>query len=132
MKSVYTEQSGNATNCLQMVWNGNTLSSDLEDAFDTLQGELDRADMPLYVIVILNRQVNFPLHITATLALKAHKHANLKSWLVIGKDNMLARVIASVLSSVNRDDRIHWFNSLEEIHDYVESQNEKHLTNPQS
>lgn len=122
MKSVYIERCKDAPHCLTMIWNENVQASDVKEAFAQLKQELDAEDSAQNVIIRLNGRVNFPLNVTTINALAIHNHPNLKSWLVIGKDNPLARIIANVLSTMNNDKKILWFNSTENIHSYLMQQ----------
>jgi len=119
MKSVYVENFTPDLNNLTMVWNETVQNDDMIQAFDYLQLVLDTADTPQDVVVVLNRHVNFPISSTILNALPVHKHPNLKSWLVVGGRHSLAQVIANVLSTMSKQDKVQWFKSKDEVEQYL-------------
>ncbi len=103
-----------------MRWEHAIHSRDVSVAFRDINERLDAADEPMYVLVDLLENPQFPLLDTIAGALWGpFRHPTLNEWLVIGT-NTLARVIARSLSNATRRNNIRWFSSYEEVYAYMD------------
>jgi len=117
--TVYVELLDNAA-AIRMVWERYVNSSDVSNAFKAINEILNQSESPLYVVVDIRNDPQFPLSSTLNGALFGpHRHAKLKGWLVLGT-NPMARVIEKVLSSVTGIHNIQWFKQPEDVFAYLE------------
>jgi hypothetical protein len=105
---------------LVMLWQNEIHTEDVQPAFDTITEHLNVADSPMYVLVDLLQDPQFPLLETISGALWGpFRNPMLKEWLVIGSNN-LAHVIARMLMNATRRNNIRWFKSYDEAKAYME------------
>jgi hypothetical protein len=107
-------------NALVMLWEHDIRTEDVQPAFDTITQHLNAADAPMYVLVDLLKDPQFPLLETISGALWGpFRNPMLKEWLVIGSNN-LAHVIARMLMNATRRNNIRWFKSYDEAKAYMQ------------
>ena len=118
MGTVYIEASPHSPNVCHMIWTAPVAHADIHDAFANLTEILEHADESISVVVFLKGSIQFPLKMTVQSALPCHKHPYFKAWLVVGKNDWLARMIGTVLSNYGKG-KIHWFESEAEVEQYL-------------
>lgn len=106
---------------LRMVWEHRVHSPDVKPAFETIVSELDAARRPVYVIVDLTRDPNFPLAETTMHAVPAYRHFRLAAWLVVGT-NKFAEYISKFLNTATGRSNVLWFDTEAEALAYVDKQ----------
>jgi hypothetical protein len=105
---------------LVMLWEHDIRTEEVQPAFDTITAHLNATDTPMYVLVDLLQDPQFPLLETISGALWGpFRNPMLKEWLVIGSNN-LARVIARMLMNATRRKNIRWFKSYDEARTYMQ------------
>jgi hypothetical protein len=86
----------------------------IKEAFRTLVTALDNTDAPLYILVDLHANPDFPMTETIQGAyFGPFRHLYLAEWLVVNS-NILGRMIGNTLASITRRDNIRWFDTTEE------------------
>lgn len=111
-------------NChtISMVWNSKVSPKDVKAAFAEIDSILNASESPLYVLVDISANPNFPIADTiAGVLFGPYRNKNLKGWLIIGKTSM-AQMIERVLSSVTGIKNVFWFDTEEEALEYALSQ----------
>jgi hypothetical protein len=105
---------------LVMLWEHDIRSEEVQPAFDTITAHLNAANTPMYVLVDLLKDPQFPLLETISGALWGpFRNPMLKEWLVIGSNN-LARVIARMLMNATHRNNIRWFKTYDEAKAYMQ------------
>lgn len=86
----------------------------IKEAFRTIVSALDASDVPMYVVVDLHANPDFPMTDTIQGAyFGPYRHEMLAEWLVVNT-NILGRMIGNTLSSITRRHNIKWFDTMEE------------------
>ncbi len=94
---------------LRMFWQHHIERADLQPAFQQITAALQQSTCPLYVIVDLSHDPQFPIVDTMMGALRGpFRHPQLAEWLVCGS-NSSARMIGSLLTKATRRNNIRWF-----------------------
>ena len=105
---------------LHMIWQKNVQKADVHAAFQRIQDELQSRNAPLYVIVDITSQPNFPMFETLNAAMSGpYRNTLLKEWLVVGT-NRVAQTIERVLAGSMGRDNVRWFTSEAEALAYLE------------
>jgi hypothetical protein len=99
---------------LVMRWPRVIARDSIKTAFHEIVQALDESNVPLYIIVDLQANPDFPMTDTIQGAyFGPYRHPNLAEWLVVGT-NILGRMIGNTLSSITRRHNIKWFDTMEE------------------
>ena len=99
---------------IRMVWPHSVASGAVRDAFASVTQLLKQSDSPVYVLVDIRSEPNFPVVETAVHALAGpQRHANLAGWLVVGS-SPAARKIEGMLTQVTGKQTVQWFDTEEE------------------
>lgn len=98
---------------LLMTWQAKIDPQDVKTAFGVIDRVLASADGPVYVVVDLLLNPQFPLSDTMFSALSSYSHPLLAEWLIVGGSRG-ARAIESFLSRVTGRHNVLWFDSMEE------------------
>lgn len=108
-------------NVVKMIWQHDVNEADVLPAFYALTQRLNRTVEPLYVVMDLQARPKFPMAETITGAMSGpFGHPKLAYWLMIGTSRP-ARIIENVLTQVTRHRNTAWFNSLEEVHEFLQT-----------
>ena len=112
-------------NALSMIWQENVTKADVKAAFKAIEARLQTTESPLFVIVDITANPNFPLLETINAALFGpYRHPRLKEWLIIGA-NRSAQMIERVLAGSVVRKNVRWFTNADEALVYLnETQNE--------
>lgn len=120
-KTVHVEDFGEFP-AVKMTWQREVNYPDLSDAFRQIEEKLNNSAQPLYVVVDITRNPNFPLNTTvAEAAAGPYRNPKLVEWLVIGS-NLGARMIERLLSSITGRHNVRWFKSEAEVIAYLQRQ----------
>lgn len=120
-KTVHVEDFGEFP-AVKMTWQREVNYPDLSDAFRKIEEKLNNSVQPLYVVVDITRNPNFPLNTTvAEAAAGPYRNPKLVEWLVIGS-NLGARMIERLLSSITGRHNVRWFKSEAEVTAYLQNQ----------
>jgi hypothetical protein len=112
----------NQYQAIRMTWQHKVSYIDLRDAFHSINSILNAASEPMYVIVDITSDPNFPLGATITEAASGpYRNPKLKAWLIIGS-NGLARIIERILGGLTGRKNVLWFKSEAEVTAYLEQQ----------
>lgn len=104
---------------LLMSWPRIIERDSIKEAFRTIVTSLDASDVPMYVVVDLHANPDFPMTDTIQGAyFGPYRHPMLSEWLVVNT-NILGRMIGNTLSSITRRHNIKWFDTMEEALDYL-------------
>jgi hypothetical protein len=93
---------------LRMTWKRDVVEGDVKSAFQKIVTILDKSEKPIFVMVDLRQNPQFPLRTTIIEAMKAYKHPMLTAWLIVGTNSM-AKIIEATLSSLTRRKNVYWF-----------------------
>jgi hypothetical protein len=97
-----------------LIWDKQVAVEDVAPAFQKLTAILDKAEMPVHVLVDLRSDPAIPLSATTTEVLGGpFRHKMMGEWLVIGK-NWRAEMIANVITKVGLRMNISWFETADE------------------
>ena len=108
---------------IRMNWQNRVREQDVRIAFEKINLVLNGHGQPLYVVVDIRANPNFPLNATITGALFGpFRNPLLQAWLIIGM-NPLARIIERTLKSVTGRSNVFWFSDDAEVQAYLEQQN---------
>ncbi len=108
-------------NCICMKWDRHVNALDVDTAFSEITKILYQSPIPMYVIVDLRRDPNFPIGVTLKGAFFGpYRDSKLEEWLIISS-NPAARVIERTLASVTGRHNVHWFDTEDEAMAYLES-----------
>jgi hypothetical protein len=92
-------------------WDHLVLREDVRPAFEQIDRLLDASPDPIYVVVDISSNPQFPLTETVNAAIQGPaRHPKLKGWLVVGKSNM-ARIIGRSINAMTGKRNIQWFES---------------------
>jgi hypothetical protein len=105
---------------LKMTWQHKVVDKDVIMAFESITAALNNSKKPLYVVVDLLSNPNFPLMVTVQNALEPYRHPQLQEWLIVGS-NWMAKTIEGTLSKITRHKNVRWFDSEDEALDYMKS-----------
>ena len=107
---------------IKMTWQHQVIYNDVRDAFHSINFTLNASTEPMYVVVDITSNPNFPLNATITEAAAGpYRNPKLKEWLIIGSSG-LARIIEQILSSLTGRRNVRWFKTEAEVMAYLESQ----------
>ncbi len=119
--TVTIEQLANG-NAIRMTWQRQVNAQDVERAFTAITDILKEASSPMYVVVDLLSNPNFPIGATLNAALFGpYRNPKLKEWLIIGSNSM-AQFIERTLASVTGHRNVRWFKTQEEVSAYLNKQ----------
>jgi hypothetical protein len=118
--TVYVEPLDNH-HAVKMIWQHQIVARDLRTAFGQIGEALAQTDEPLYVIVDLQSNPQFPIRATVEEALPAYRHPNLKAWLILGH-NRIGKLIESTLTALTRRQNVYWFNSEADAIAYIQAE----------
>ena len=105
---------------LRMNWQHRIDPKDLQPVFQQITDRLNKTKTPLYVMIDLSNDPQFPIVDTMMSALRGpFRHPQMAEWLVFGS-NRSARMIGSLLTKATRRENIRWFNSEEEALSHLE------------
>lgn len=105
---------------LVMLWEHDIRTEDVQPAYDTVTQHLNASEAPMYVLVDLLKDPQFPLLETISGALWGpYRNPMLKEWLMIGSNN-LAHVITRMLMNATRRNNVRWFKSYDEAKTYMQ------------
>jgi len=108
-------------NAIVLRWDAWIDEFDVPAAFHGLTAELDRASLPVHVIVDLTRNPNLPLATTINETLSGpFSHPMMGEWLVIGS-NRRAEIVARAITAVGLRTNIHWFETLADALAFLET-----------
>lgn len=113
---------------LLMRWQANIRDVDITTAFNDIETYLNEYAGKVSVIVDLTGQTNIPIHSTLFKSISIQNHANLDNWLVLGK-NKIARMIGNTLTNMTRKDNIRWFDTFEQLQDYLATKSIENIQN---
>jgi len=103
-----------------MTWPRVIERDSIKEAFRMIVTALDTSNVPLYIVVDLHANPDFPMTETIQGAyFGPFRHCNLAEWLVVNT-NILGRMIGNTLSSITRRDNIRWFETMEEALQYLQ------------
>lgn len=106
---------------LKMSWQHKVNKSDLSPAFQKITQCLHQSNQPLYIIVDLSEDPQFPIVDTMMGALRGpFRHPRLAEWLVVGS-NRAGKTIGDLLIKTTQRNNIRWFDSEAEALAYLES-----------
>ena len=95
------------------------MAADVTDAFKDINHLLNISSEPLFVIVDIRSNPNFPLSATLNGALFGpYRNPVLREWLIIGS-NPLAHMIERILSEVTGRKNVRWFTTDADANAYV-------------
>jgi hypothetical protein len=107
------------TDIIHMTWRRRVMSADVYTAFTTINDILEASDHPLYVIVDIRSNPNFPLTATIDGALSGpYRNPKLKEWLILGS-NPVARIVERTLRTMAQRRNVVWFSTEAEIEAYL-------------
>jgi hypothetical protein len=105
---------------LIMTWPRFIERNSIKEAFRTIVEALDESDVPLYIIVDLSANPDFPMTETIQGAyFGPFRHRLLAEWLVVNT-NMLGRMIGNTLTSITRRHNIRWLDTMEDATAYLD------------
>jgi hypothetical protein len=105
---------------LKMIWQHKVVDKDVITAFESITTALNNSKDPLYVVVDLLNNPNFPLMVTIQNALEPYRHPQLQEWLIVGS-NWMARTIEGTLSKITRHKNVRWFDTEDDALNYLKS-----------
>jgi hypothetical protein len=106
---------------LLMTWPRVIERESIKEAFRTIVTALDDTDVPLYIVVDLHANPDFPMTETIQGAyFGPFRHPYLAEWLVVNT-NILGRMIGNTLSSITRRHNIKWFDTTEEAMEHLQN-----------
>lgn len=105
---------------LKMTWQHKVRDEDVVVAFRKIGATLDSSDYPVYIVVDLLNDPQFPILTTVHEVIGPYRHPKLEAWLVIGS-NWMAKTIESALAKITRRKSVHWFRSENEAIAYLMS-----------
>lgn len=104
---------------LLMRWPRIIERESIKEAFRIIVNALDESNLPLYIVVDLHANPDFPMTETIQGAyFGPFRHPMLAEWLVVNT-NILGRMIGNTLSSITRRHNIKWFDTTEEAFDHL-------------
>ncbi len=102
-----------------MQWEHEISREDVRPAFQSICEILDASPIPIFVVVDISSNPQFPAIETVNGAMSGPaRHPKLKGWLVIGK-NTLAQVIGRTISSLTGSSNIHWFDDYDQMRSFL-------------
>ena len=105
---------------LKMTWQHKVRDEDVVIAFRKISDTLANSDNPIYIIVDLLNDPQFPILTTVHEAITPYRHAKLEAWLVIGS-NWMAKTIEGALAKITRHKNVYWFRSEDDVLAYLTS-----------
>ncbi len=109
-----------AHNNLLMSWPTYIEKGSIQPAFRTIKDYLERALLPIYILVDLQKDPQFPMSDTILGAFQAFGHPKLAEWIVFGA-NPRAKMIGQALVTMTQRNNILWFDTQEEALSYLDS-----------
>ena len=105
-------------NALLMEWDVRPNPADVRAAFEDIRTAMNQYDHPIYVVVDLPDNVQFPVSDTVLGALPVYRDEQLEAWLVINPGG-LAKSIARTLNYITRRKNVYWFDTYAEAMRYL-------------
>ncbi len=105
---------------LKMTWQQQVAPADVVAAFQAITTALNASDQPMFVIVDLLSNPQFPLVTTIHEALTPYRHPHLQEWLVVGS-NWMAQAVEGALSKITKQKNVRWFSSEADAVDYLQT-----------
>lgn len=94
---------------------------DVPAAFHEMTAALDRASLPLHVIVDLTQNPNLPLATTISETVSGpFMHPMMGQWLVVGS-NRRAEIVARTVTAIGLRTNINWFDDMAEAMAFLET-----------
>jgi len=94
---------------VKMVWASRVNDTDVKQSFKAVDAILTSAGHPMFVVVDITADPNFPISATLTGALFGpYRNPNLREWLIIGS-NTAAKFIERTLSAATGRTIVRWF-----------------------
>lgn len=113
---------------LWMHWERGATGRDVQGAYREIGAYLDTVDIATCVIVDLRQNLYMPIKETLTGALFGpYNHPKLGAWLVIGA-NAFAESVATTLSGITKQEKVHWFQNETAVLAYLEKHCERFLS----
>ena len=104
---------------LLMKWPRSVDKESIRTAFRGIMDVLDATGEPIYVIVDLRDDPDFPMTETIQSAYWGpFRHHRLAEWLVVST-NVLGRMIGHTLATITRRNNIKWFDTMDEAMAYL-------------
>lgn len=109
----------NEPHIIKMLWSSKVNDGDVRSSFKEINNLLTVADHPMFVVVDITADPNFPIAATLTGALFGpYRNANLREWLIIGS-NSAAHFIERTLSGATGRVIVRWFENASDVDTYV-------------
>ncbi|MEO8611404.1 MAG: hypothetical protein ABI690_26135 [Chloroflexota bacterium] len=106
---------------LKMTWQHDVRDLDVVNAFKQINTILQNSTDPVFVVVDLSANPNFPLLTTIHEAIAPYRNPLLEEWLVIGS-NWMARAVEGTLAKLTRQKNVRWFTKEVDVMDYLSTQ----------
>jgi hypothetical protein len=103
---------------IRMTWCAQVNSNDVHVAFETICVHVFAATRPIYVVVDITANPNFPIFETVVGALPIFKDPNLAAWLIVGS-NSGAKAIEGLLARVTGRSNVQWFDAESDALNYL-------------
>lgn len=104
---------------IKMSWSNKVSDADVRNSFKQINNLLAAAKHPMFVVVDITADPNFPIAATLTGALFGpYRNPNLREWLIIGS-NTAAHFIERTLSGATGRVIVRWFENESEVEAYV-------------
>jgi hypothetical protein len=104
---------------VQMIWEHTVTPDDVSTAFRQVNQLLTASEIPLFVIVDIRNNPNFPVSTTVNSAIFGpYRNPSLEEWLMLGT-SPLARTIERILASVTGRGNVRWFSTEDEVSEYL-------------
>lgn len=105
---------------IKMSWSSKVSDGDVRNSFKEINNLLTVAEHPMFVVVDITADPNFPIAATLTGALFGpYRNPNLREWLIIGS-NTAAHFIERTLSGATGRVIVRWFETQADVDAYVE------------
>lgn len=107
---------------LKMLWSCNIHPPDVGPAFQDINYRLNEASKPLFVMVDIGCNPNFPIFETVIHAATGpFRNPKLREWLIIG-ENVGAKRIENLLTRMTGSSNVRWFDDEAEAMAYIRAQ----------
>ncbi|MBI1276689.1 MAG: hypothetical protein GC179_01040 [Anaerolineaceae bacterium] len=117
MTTVITEQID--SNIIKMTWANKVNDNDVRKSFKEINQILNDSARPMFVMVNIMSDPQFPIGATLTSALFGpYRHPRLQEWLIVGT-NRTAQFIERTLAAATGNSNVRWFTDEAEAIDYA-------------
>ena len=107
-------------NSIKMTWASRVNDNDVKQSFKEIDKILSAAAHPMFVVVDITSNPNFPITATLTGALFGpHRNPKLREWLIIGS-NTAAHFIERTLSGATGRIIVRWFETEAQVSAYIQ------------